>query len=143
MITHCHLRPHYRRAGRTGQLRRDIASTRVVGTRPFVTPGKKVPGRIFRLENSDVRYSDDFVRFTPNSGHFRHSRQCPLIANNSRSAKANITPVIRLSRLRFGTLRCCCGGAVPGIRRGHSSVHRTIRFYLPRRSKIWANDEIE
>ncbi len=39
---------------------------------------------------ADVRFLADFVRFTPESGHSRQARQCPLIANNSRSAKANI-----------------------------------------------------
>ena len=43
---------------------------------------------------TDVRFSDDFVRFTPESGHFRHSRLCPLLANNSRSAKANKTLLV-------------------------------------------------
>ena len=38
----------------------------------------------------DVRLTPDFVRYTPNNGHSRQARQCPLIANNSRSAKADI-----------------------------------------------------
>ncbi len=39
---------------------------------------------------SNVRLLRVLVRFTPESGHFRQARQCPLIANNRRSAKANI-----------------------------------------------------
>jgi hypothetical protein len=30
------------------------------------------------------------VRFTPESGHNLNARSCPLLANNSRSAKANV-----------------------------------------------------
>ena len=45
----------------------------------------------------DVRYGSkadetttlNNVRFTPESGHFFYARQCPLIANSGRSAKAN------------------------------------------------------
>jgi hypothetical protein len=49
----------------------------------------KNPNRV-----GDVRFCDDNVRFTPESGHFRQARQCPLLANNGHSAKANITLTI-------------------------------------------------
>ncbi len=42
------------------------------------------------LRDTNVRFPGIYVRFTPESGHFRQARQCPLIANNRRSAKANI-----------------------------------------------------
>jgi len=52
-----------------------------------------------------------YVRHTPVNGHSRQARQCPLIANNSRSAKANIGLAVSPFRSQIGTLRCRWRGA--------------------------------
>ena len=53
-----------------------------------------------------VRFRPHNVRYYPDNGHSSQHHRCPLLANNSRSAKANIALALSPLRAQIDKLRC-------------------------------------